>query len=58
MCKELFNQGYLYRTEHQERPQIRRYNPRSQQEETFIGLLPDKVHITCRYNEKGIILTK
>ena len=58
MCKELFNQGYLYRTEHQERPQIRRYNPRSKQEETFIGLLPDKVHITCRYNENGIILTK
>lgn len=58
MCKELFNQGYLYRTEHQERPQIRRYNPRSKQEETFIGLLPDKVYITCRYIENGIILTK
>lgn len=58
MCKELFNQGYLYRTEHQERPQIRRCNPRSKQEETFIGLLQDKVYIACRYLERGIILTK
>lgn len=58
MCKELFNREYLYKTEKQERPQIRRYNPRTKQEETFIGILPDKLHITCRYNENGYILTK
>lgn len=58
MCKELFNQEYLYKTPKQERPQIRRYNPRSKQEETFIGLLQDKIYITCRYNENGMILTK
>lgn len=58
MCKELFNQGYLYKTPKQERPQVRRKNPITQREESFIGLLQDKVYIACRYLERGIILTK
>ena len=58
MCKELFNQGYLYKTDKQERPQIRRYNPRTKQEETFIGVLQNEIYIACRYVENGIILTK
>ncbi len=58
MCKELFNQGYLYKTSKQERPQIRRYNPKTKREETFIGILQDKIYITHRYNENGNILTK
>ena len=58
MCKELFNQGFLYKTYNQERPQIRRKNPRTKKEETFIGLKPDKMYIAVRYNENGTIFTK
>lgn len=58
MCKELMNNGYLYKTEKQERPQIRRLNPRTKVNETFIGILQDKVYIMHRYNDAGTIREK
>ena len=58
MCKELMLKGYLYRTEKQDRPQIRRQNPITKKEETFIGILPNKIYIRCRYNDEGIIREK
>lgn len=58
MCKELFTQGFLYKTGKQGRPQIRRPNPRTNREETFIGVLQDKIDIACRYRHQGIILTR
>ena len=58
MCKELFTQGYLYKTGKQERPQISRFNPRTNRLETFIGVLQDKIDIACRYRHQGIILTR
>ena len=58
MCKDLFVQDYLYKTGKQMRPQVRRYNPRTDKEETFIGLLDARVNIACRFKKQGIILTR
>lgn len=58
MCTELLNQGFLYKTPKQNRPQMYIKNPRSSRTNSFIGILADKIHITCRYNENGSILTK
>lgn len=58
MCKELFLGGYLYQTEKQDRPQIRRKNPKTGKEETFIGLKQEKLHITYRYLQNRKITTE
>lgn len=58
MCRELFLQGYLYKTENQDRPCIRRENPRTKMKESFLGILPKKMKITCRYIRNGEIFTK
>lgn len=58
MCKELMTNGYLYKSEKQERPQIRRVNPRNKKNETFIGILQDKIYIMHKYNEAGTIKEK
>lgn len=58
MCQELYENGILYKTAKQERPQIRRKNPRSKKEESFIGILQNKIYITCRYNDGGVIREK
>ena len=53
ICKELMTSGNLYKTEKQERPQIRIINPITKKEESTIGILADKIYIPCRYNESG-----
>lgn len=58
MCKDLMLKEYLYKTPKQDRPQVRRLNPRTKREETFIGLLQDKINITYRYNDSGFIIKK
>ena len=56
MCKELMEQGYLYTSSKQERPQIRRENPVTKKEQTFIGILTDKIFINCKKNDGGRIV--
>ena len=56
MCKELMEQGYLYTSSKQERPQIRRENPVTKKEQTFIGILADKIFINCKKNDGGRIV--
>ena len=58
MCKELFLGDYLYQTEKQDRPQIRRKNPKTGKEETFIGLKQEKLHITYRFLHNTKITTE
>lgn len=56
MCRELRIKEYLYTTPKQDRPQVRRLNPRTKREETFIGILQDKLNIPYRYNDTGTIM--
>lgn len=58
MCRELLNEKYLYRTDKQDRPRIRRNNAKTKREESFLGVPQSKIHIACRYLEQGYILTK
>lgn len=58
MCKELFNGGYLYKTEKQQRPAFRRRDPKTGQETSFIGILQDKLHITFRHLKDRHIITE
>lgn len=55
ICKELMTNGFLYKTEKQDRPQVRMKNPITQKEETTVGLLTNKIYIPCIYNESGTI---
>lgn len=58
ICKELKNNGYLYITPKQARPQIRINNPVTKREQSAIGILQEKIYIPCLYNENGILKEK
>ena len=58
MCKELLLGGYLYQTEKQNRPQVRRKDPKTGKDMSFICILQDKLHITYRYRKDGHIVTE
>lgn len=58
ICKELKNNGYLYITQKQARPQIRINNPVTKREQSTIGILQEKIYIPCLYNENGILKEK
>ena len=55
LCKELMINEFLYKTEKQDRPQIRIINPITKREESVIGILDTKMYIPRHYNENGII---
>ena len=58
LCRKLFEKKYLYTTAKQERPQVRRGNPITNKEESFIGIPKEKIDIPCRYLYRGTIITK
>ena len=55
MCKELFINDKLYKTEKQDRPQLRIDNPITGKEQSVIAILEKEIYIPCKYNKNGKI---